>query len=543
MVTSSSAENSSQTESPQPKEETSLGGMRANARKISHAMKTGGLANCRDLLLREDAFLSPCQVCGKCDLFIHALCHSEEIAFHLLQRGYKVNGFQGPQHHGYRRTALHMCAESGYTRLLNAILDKQPELLFLDTEVHPVHLAVLNHQNDCLKIMLDRSAACWSSIRVEPFKSGLGHQTVADDGVSANHREDCTRVKWLESPDLLIVTLRCHQRISSEILTRKPRKLRLGHVCQDGPLLPLHCAAHADNTTAAQLLLGAGAMVGHIPFGGSDSALCIAIKQKSVGVAEILLEHDASLYHYDSWGRCGIVLLACYCPDMFLRHRGSFDVDVHPSLWGETCMFQVATYPDNQALLALSDIIRHEGGLCDTSIRRVSARQFVFRRNGQAANTFLLNAEMDLEVWDENCGSVLNTPGWNCDVATLKLLLRKIGHEKTKRLLNLKATQSSATLYDAALMGQQEVARTVLRFGANVNADSGKLGTPLMAAAAYGRLCIVKDLIDAGAALSCFSIEENRVRSAIDLAKHFPEIQRWLLVGRWTERRRITYEA
>lgn len=137
----------------------------------------------------------------------------------------------------------------------------------------------------------------------------------------------------------------------------------------------------------------------------------------------------------------------------------------------------------------------------------------------------------------------MNTKLLNSKTPTLKRRIRRIGYEKSVLLLNRNPTESSTPLYRAAIVGQQEVARILMHFGASVNVDGGLLGTPLMATAAYGWFRIVKDFVNAGATLSCFSTQDNQFHCTIDLATHFPEIQRWLLVGRWSERRFITYET
>lgn len=508
-------------------------------------MEVGDLTVGEEISSQEGPIFSPCQICGECDLFIHALSYNEKIALDLFKRGYKINGFQGSLH-GYCRTALHLCAEYGNVDLLNLVLDRHPELLYLDTEVHPIHLAILNHQNDCVKAMLDRSKGCWFSVRGKPFHSEAEPRMVVADPVDPARREECTRLKWLQSPDLSLAILSCLDGISSEILAQNPARLSLGMVCRYGPLLPLHCAAYINNAPATRLLLGYGAEKEAIAPGGSDSALCVAVGRQSMEVVEILLEKEASVYPYDSTGTCGISLLACYCPDLFLKYRRFFDLDIHPNNRREPLMHQLLNNGDTgteAAQMVLSEIFLQEGDISGTSHHKLSTRQLAFHRDWQEASAFFVNAGIDFEAWDEHCGSVLNTRWCNDQTSTLKRLIRRIGCEKSMWLLNRKPVEDSTPLYNAALMGQQDVARTLMHFGADVNADGGQLGTPLMAAAAYGRLCIVKDFVNAGAALSCFSSEENRFHCAVDLAKHFPEIQRWLLVGRWSERRFITYEA
>lgn len=72
----------------------------------------------------------------------------------------------------------------------------------------------------------------------------------------------------------------------------------------------------------------------------------------------------------------------------------------------------------------------------------------------------------------------------------------------------------------------------------------GNVGSPVMAACTYGRLEALKLLVYAGASLLYTDVDEDGdavVYSAFEKATLFPKVQRWLLVERWAERKRISY--
>lgn len=65
----------------------------------------------------------------------------------------------------------------------------------------------------------------------------------------------------------------------------------------------------------------------------------------------------------------------------------------------------------------------------------------------------------------------------------------------------------------------------------------GLYGTPVMVAAAMGRLQVVQILIDSGSPTSCFV--DGRHVNFLEHARHFSDIIRWLMDGRWTRTRFI----
>ncbi|SPO01932.1 uncharacterized protein DNG_04605, partial [Cephalotrichum gorgonifer] len=77
----------------------------------------------------------------------------------------------------------------------------------------------------------------------------------------------------------------------------------------------------------------------------------------------------------------------------------------------------------------------------------------------------------------------------------------------------------------------------LVRHGADINLERSTEGTPLLTACSRGRLEAVKMLVGYGASVTYKC--NGKVRSGVAAAARFPEIQRWLLVGRYTERRAL----
>lgn len=105
---------------------------------------------------------SPSGFCDECEPLIEPLRYQRpDVARFLIEKGTKLNGMTCTQHSYRGYTALHYCAQHNYGLVLHDILDRCPGLLFASSDVHPIYIAIINDSNDCLRIMLDRSAEAW----------------------------------------------------------------------------------------------------------------------------------------------------------------------------------------------------------------------------------------------------------------------------------------------------------------------------------------------------------------------------------------------
>lgn len=122
-------------------------------------------------------------------------------------------------------------------------------------------------------------------------------------------------------------------------------------------------------------------------------------------------------------------------------------------------------------------------------------------------------------------------------VRSLYLLHRYFGPEQTTGALNRVDPGGYSFLWLAASFGSLDEIRLLLSMGSNMEHEAGEEGIPLVAACAYRRLEAVKLLVRHGARLSYESCGNRR--SAVAAAQRFPEILSWLLVGRFTDQRKL----
>ena len=124
--------------------------------------------------------------------------------------------------------------------------------------------------------------------------------------------------------------------------------------------------------------------------------------------------------------------------------------------------------------------------------------------------------------------------------SVLKRFLKRLSHCLLPQLLGHQASIGGTPLYAASWFNsphQADLICMLLDAGGALELEGGEHGTPLMGACAMGRLPAVKVLVSKGAKLH-YTKDGSTVR-ALDKAKHFPEIQRWLLVDRYIEGPRL----
>jgi hypothetical protein len=140
---------------------------------------------------------------------------------------------------------------------------------------------------------------------------------------------------------------------------------------------------------------------------------------------------------------------------------------------------------------------------------------------------------------------VCNTPTKRDVGMSRAFLMRPFLKRHPPHLLKLGLTahrEGCATpLYTMARSDAVQVVELLQRSGAMLNLEGGTEGTPLMGACKAGRLEVVKYLVRNGAVLSY--TKYGAVVSALKKAASFPLILRWLLVGRFTDQRMVTFDG
>ncbi|MCJ1386362.1 hypothetical protein MMC17_009488 [Xylographa soralifera] len=494
---------------------------------LGFAIDRHDLQQCKQLVMDSASLFEQCSRETQLTPFLHVL-HKEElpIARYFLEEGSSCNGIT-PDHlptHSY--TALHYCIVLGDKNLLNAILDSCPALLFVATDIHPVHLAIILWQNDSLRIMLDRSQDCWQKASSSGMLSlcANGNADVGRQPVDSRHLLTKTRkMGILENPSLTEVRVQLR---STTWLTSGPG----GDLQKYQGFSPMHCAVEASNAQAVRLLSSYGALVDSLSSERKTTPLGEAVCIRHDEIVSYLLDDGASVHGYNK--ECTSIV-----EEIAIRAGNALFERVSPSIshaWhmdindrNMVSRFATATYPD-----ALVRLGADAESLTTPDMYGESALTHCFSFGTAPVISYILNLGLDLSGSTPAFGSVVNTCWSDVIRYELQRLLRRLGRQTCTALLNKKPQYRHTPLYDAAATDQCRILALLLAYEVDLDMVGGPLGSALMAAATYGRLEAVEVLVDAGAAISYFSAEDATMKSAFVQAMHFPRIQRWLLVNR-----------
>lgn len=128
-----------------------------------------------------------------------------------------------------------------------------------------------------------------------------------------------------------------------------------------------------------------------------------------------------------------------------------------------------------------------------------------------------------------------------CPSITRPLIMRSLLRFVPPQLCKLgfaQNHQSRTMMYRVSIAGAVDMLELLHQAGAMLNLEAGPEGTPLMGTCKYGRLDVVKFLVRHGALL--YYGAAGKLVGAFVAASRYPKIQRWLLVERFTEQRKIT---
>ena len=173
-----------------------------------------------------------------------------------------------------------------------------------------------------------------------------------------------------------------------------------------------------------------------------------------------------------------------------------------------------------------------------------SALEMAFRFCGHNMQTLLLNMAPRPGAYCPGKYNILTNAVGNpsTTAAVIRMLLERVPQELLPTLLTHRSCLGGTPLYAACTRTRTSLQSTMisllLDIGAELETEGGDYGTPLMGACATGRLQAVKLLVQKGAKIF-YCNERGRSFSALRAAKYFPEVVRWLLVGRYTEGPRL----
>ena len=492
------------------------------------AIKVGDKELCKRLIENGADLESGSKFCLGCTPLLYSLIVDRpEIAKFLVRHGASITRQTCRKRTSRGYTPLHYAARYGSLSLLKRLLSRGAlELIDIRSPLHPIHLAAAYGHTKCVEMILGRS---YYGILLSNPKVGRpnlspqmdtdtrSHGTSSED-LLINLRVDRSRIQWtwemkpnvawpsdyLSATPLQIAASNGHIPLVGSLLKRGA----LVDLIDDGGRTPLHFAAVAGHVAPIKMLLQYGANLHLLDTSLKSPCMCAAEHDRLDAVGELLkagadrqaqdIDHRHLLHH--------------------AANTSSWDVFFY--LLPSTTNFELTT-EDKYGNTVITDVLRN-AELCQISS--------------------LLNHALPDQAYYPQKSNVLTTAltTVNATTSVLKMLLKHLPQSLITQLLSHRALIGGTPLYATSteiFPDHADVICVLLDAGATLELEGGDHGTPLMGACATGRLSAVKVLVSKGAKL--YYTKDGSTIRALDKAKNFPEIRRWLLVGRFTEGPRL----
>ena len=492
------------------------------------AIDVGDMKLCRDQVENGADLESGFTFCRGCTPLLHSLATGHpKIAKFLVRHGASITGqaCRNLSSQGY--TPLHYAASHGYLKLLECLLDKGAlELIDMRSPVHPIHLAAANGHTKCVEKILDQSYHGMPSLdskRKRTNKSsgiagGAGNYGTSLENLLINRPIDVSLMQWVWELEPGVA-------LQNRYLSANPLQIAAGNGCiqlvelllkkgasvnvvENAGWTPLHFAADAGHVDTIKMLLNYGVNL-HIQDRYLQDACMIAAVQNHLDVVRELLKAGADRLAHDTY------------------HRHLLHHTVRSNSWNVLFYLLPSTTRDE---------LNMENSSGDTVIARVL-------RNAQLHKlSSLLNYAVPEQAYLTNRSNALTAAVMNLHGTTsvVNQLLKRLPRSLLPWLLSHRASVGGTPLYAASvgiLPHQVNRICILLDAGAALELEGGDHGTPLMGACAAGRLPAVKILVSKGAKLHY--TKDGITNRALDKAENFPDIKRWLLVGRYIEGPRL----
>ncbi|WQF85414.1 Putative fungal domain of STAND protein [Colletotrichum destructivum] len=310
-------------------------------------------------------------------------------------------------------------------------------------------------------------------------------------------------------------------------------------------LSALHWAAKTGNLKAVNLLLGSGANINALTIESRETPLHFAMlcdEDPEYLVALQLIDKGAALECRDHKGRTPILTATRHLSFLIIRALNDAKVDAAASDSKSTSLLLHAA-PDLDGVHIHWDYVKifaefanlgHDPHALDSTGR--SAFHSAICQDDFIS--LLLNLDIRLEdsqPFPWNIGSHQHL-FWLTDC--FRLFQRKYKQQALCNFLNMAPHNAWSPLCRSASLGRTVVMENLIIMGADIDAEGCSLGSALIVACITGRKESAVYLVRRGAALSYWG--PNGFRSAHDAAKRNPSVLNWLLVGRFTDQRKLT---
>ena len=433
-------------------------------------------------------------------------------------------------------TLFHFAARGGDWRLLKVLLEKHPlELLQNVGPLHPIHVAILASAPECVKLMLnhpyqDHAPGLTSAIDLHkpaPYAGNLPTSNVLTPRV--------------EHPISFLINVSIKESASRSFDPAWSRFFPDTYVLDDiVSCTPLHLAALVGDCDSAKILLASGSRVNAVTC-LYQTALHIAAREGDCAITELLLDSGANIFARD---------MRLETPPMKAAARGRLSVlqtllrkgvDPKARNFRQETILHLAAQSGSTESLAYILNTKQKFDVETECEQGISVLAWAFGCCGSALS-FLLNLAPSAHTYFSNRNNILASAITNpkMTVQHVKMLLKRVPPELLTLVLDKQGIDDGTPLYAASVTTCEHkisgFINLLLDAGASIEKDGGPYGTPLMAACTMGRLLAVKILISRGAQTTF--VRGGQTMNVLDAARNFPDIIRWLLVGRFAEGRR-----
>lgn len=471
-----------------------------------------------------EAYLPDCN--GYTPLSYCVEMEEPEIAMFLVSKGVSDIGLARP---GQGFSLFHYAAGCNNSGLLETLLKKHSSQLLQNVApVHPIHIAILVSATECVELMLRHTYGSFPTDSASVLYSHeLAQRTEGLARCDASASLAKTASAYLANVPI------------GEALNHGWETCSVGRysLCDLISYTPLHLAALVGDCDCAKSLLAEGSLVNAVTS-RYKTALHLAAHKDNDIMTELLLASGAQTFGQDVYGRTPPMVAADagQLGALCLLLKTGIDLELR-DYEQDTILHLAAGSSRTEALVHIMTTMKDYDLESENAWGyTVLTLAFTYSRHGIGS---LMNLGPSPRAYSPRKFNVLTAAITNnaITIQHIKMLLKRIPSELFTLILNHRAQVGGTPLYAACTRTETHreigIINLLLNAGVHIDQDGGQYGTALMAACTVGRLSAVKLLISKGARTTF--VKDGQTTTVLDAAKRFPEIIRWLLVGRFAD--------
>ncbi|KAH7179969.1 ankyrin repeat-containing domain protein [Fusarium flagelliforme] len=478
---------------------------------VDDCIQYGNLEEFQSLLSEDCPIDCLMPTCGVCDVLTYAVYHGRsDIVVWLLsigatprQAACSVHGVFGTLHQAVKVTITEFC--------LIKLLDKALEIGYAwsDSPISPLHLACFYDDVEAFEVMLDH--------------------------LNANAERYCASISPWKEQDIPADKAAMLKALTSATTPSDCHQLGEGWGNMPGGVTALHINVLAKHLPMAMALINAGADVNSLNAEFQTPLIvAVIISDDDCALVEYLLDHGALMDHKDIEGFSAIAHAARHD----LIHVARLLVERGASL--ETRNVREETVMHISSVKSLRCFIYFHQQRCDAEA--ISLHGYtIFHTHDLRIRTYILNARLIPHIDSINGKNLISDSLLLFSTRMTRMLYRSFPKDGRNRLLNSFRDRSPYLSPLCLAISKEELHDTLpwlLDEVVDMEREISEEGTALMYACSLGRFEQIKILVRRGAHLD-YVDSNGRYHSGILSARQYPDIIRWLLVGRFQDQPKL----